>query len=209
MSAIKNISLYIPHVFPNFDKEYVATAFKNIGEVSNIDFVAKQDRKGDNYNAVYVHFKLWYTNREAVQLYNDVLDVENEARLYHDEQWYWIVLPNTAKKYVPGERKPRIDLGDLNPTSVNDVSNDLSKMYDEEDIQALDDEAKMAEIEALIEEEDSYLVSIDSRYIQVMEQDLWQMRSEIAQLRAALINLDQMYQAEAAKVRAFSNSKEN
>jgi hypothetical protein len=152
---------------------------------------------------------LWYTNREAVQLYNDVLDVENEARLYHDEQWYWIVLPNTAKKYVPGERKPRIDLGDLNPTSVNDVSNDLSKMYDEEDIQALDDEAKMAEIEALIEEEDSYLVSIDSRYIQVMEQDLWQMRSEIAQLRAALINLDQMYQAEAAKVRAFSNSKEN
>ena len=209
MSAIKNISLYIPHVFPNFDKEYVTTAFKNIGEVSNIDFVAKQDRKGDNYNAVYVHFKLWYTNREAVQLYNDVLDVENEARLYHDEQWYWIVLPNTAKKYVPGERKPRIDLGDLNPTSVNDVSKDLSKMYDEEDIQALDDEAKMAEIEALIEEEDSYLVSIDSRYIQVMEQDLWQMRSEIAQLRAALINLDQMYQAEAAKVRAFSNSKEN
>jgi hypothetical protein len=209
MSAIKNISLYIPHVFPNFDKEYVTTAFKNIGEVSNIDFVAKQDRKGDNYNAVYVHFKLWYNNREAVQLYNDVLDVESEARLYHDEQWYWIVLPNTAKKYVPGERKPRIDLGDLNPTSVNDVSKDLSKMYDEEDIQALDDEAKMAEIEALIEEEDSYLVSIDSRYIQVMEKDLWQMRSEIAQLRAALINLDQMYQAEAAKVRAFSNSKEN
>jgi len=209
MSAIKNISLYIPHVFPNFDKEYVTTAFKNIGEVSNIDFVAKQDRKGDNYNAVYVHFKLWYTNREAVQLYNDVLDVENEARLYHDEQWYWIVLPNTAKKYVPGERKPRIDLGDLNPTSVNDVSKDLSKMYDEEDIQALDDEAKMAEIEEFLEKEDSHLAYIDTRYIEAMEQDLWQMRSEIAQLRAALINLDQMYQAEAAKVRAFSNSKEN
>jgi len=223
MSSIKNISLYIPHVFPNFDKEYVARAFKNIGVVSFVDFVAKQDRKGNNYNAVYLHFTKWYNNKKAAQLYNDVFDESREARLYHDEQWYWIVLPNTAKRYVPGERKTRLDLSDLNVTSDvpkkvrihneslenSDVCNDLSKMYDEEDIQALDDEAKMAEIEEFLEEEDSHLAYIDTRYIEAMEQDLWQMRSEIAQLRAALINLDQMYQAEAAKVRAFSNSKEN
>ena len=101
MSAIKNISLYIPHVFPNFDKEYIANAFKNIGEVSQIDLVAKQDRNGNNYNAVYVHFKKWYTNKKALTFYDSVMDESKEARLCHDEPWYWIVLPNTAKKPAP------------------------------------------------------------------------------------------------------------
>jgi hypothetical protein len=113
MSAIKNISLYIPHVFPNFDKEYVTKAFKNIGEVSQIDFVAKQDRNGKDFNAVYIHFNKWYTNKKAQTFYDSVVDESKEARFYHDDPWYWIVLPNTAKKYVPGERKPKIDLGDM------------------------------------------------------------------------------------------------
>jgi hypothetical protein len=117
MSAIKNISLYIPHVFPNFDKEYVIKAFKNIGEVSQIDFVAKQDRNGRNFNAVYVHFKKWFTNKKALAFYDSVVDESKEARLYHDEIWYWIVLPNTAKKHISGDRKPRIDLSDMKATS--------------------------------------------------------------------------------------------
>jgi hypothetical protein len=44
MSAITNTSLFIPHVFPNFDKDYVAKAFDHCGEVERVDFVAKQDR---------------------------------------------------------------------------------------------------------------------------------------------------------------------
>jgi len=38
-----------------------------------------------------------------------------------------------------------------------------------------------------------------------LEQENAWVHQEIAQLRQALINLDQMYQAEAAKVRAFSS----
>ena len=63
----------------------------------------------------------------------------------------------------------------------------------------------MAEIEAELEAEDENLVSIDYRYVQAVEQENVWLHGEIAQLRLALINLDQMYQAEAAKVRAFSN----
>lgn len=231
MSAVKNISLYIPHVFPNFDKEYVANAFKNIGEISHIDFIAKRDHKGNNFNAVYIHFKKWFNNKNATNLYEDVLDEKREARLYHDEQWYWLVLPNTAKKIVPGERKLKIDLSDLKVTpekksgevvcpgaptkSKKNVqftqleTKNLAEEFEEADLEALEDEAKMAEIEAFMDEEDSYLVNIDGRYVQSLEQENWQMRCEIAQLRAALINLDQMYQAEVAKVRAFSNNEEN
>jgi hypothetical protein len=118
MSAIKNISLYIPHVFPNFDKEYVAKAFKNIGEVSQIDFVAKCDRNGNDFNAVYVHFNKWYSNKKASAFYDSVVDESKEARLCHDEPWYWIVLPNTAKKHIPGQRKPTLDLGESNAISI-------------------------------------------------------------------------------------------
>lgn len=239
MSAIKNISLYIPHVFPNFDKEYVTNAFKNIGEVSQIDFVAKQDRNGGNYNAVYVHFKKWYTNKKATTFYNSVVDESKEARLCHDEPWYWIVLPNTAKKYVPGDRKPRIDLSESNENStskptatpakesiekvcpdtpqkrsyvdaavekpaVEEVKQSLEVSFDEVAAFEAEIDAEMDEIEELLEDEDANLIRIDGRYVQQIESENWAMNMEIMQLRAALINLDQMYQAEAAKVRAFN-----
>jgi predicted nucleotide-binding protein (sugar kinase/HSP70/actin superfamily) len=250
MSAIKNISLYIPHVFPNFDKEYVANAFNHIGEISQIDFVAKQDRNGNNFNAVYVHFIKWFTNKKALAFYDSVVDESKEARLCHDEPWYWIVLPNTAKKHIPGQRKPTLDLSDMKATSSEqkvvgnsvlttektfedelailegDIQNSWSEFRkkrekmesivlpkSEEKVEANFDEvaafeaeieAEMDEIEEFLEAEDENLIKIDGRYVQQIEAENWSMSAEIAQLRAAIINLDQMYQAEAAKVRAFS-----
>lgn len=235
MSAIKNISLYIPHVFPNFDREYVEKAFKNIGEVSQIDFVAKQDRNGGNYNAVYLHFNQWYTNKKAQLFYNSVVDETKEARLVHDEPWYWIVLPNTAKKHVPGERKPRLDLSESTAVSAPStprkepiakvcpgapqkrsyadaaVKNPVEKpvveevSFDEVAAFEAEFEAEMDEIEEFLEAEDENLIRIDGRYVQQIESENWALNAEIMQLRAALINLDQKYQAEAAKVRAFSS----
>ena len=43
MSAIKNISLYIPHIFANYGKHDVTRFFENlkIGKVQTIDFVSK------------------------------------------------------------------------------------------------------------------------------------------------------------------------
>ncbi len=240
MSAIKNISLYIPHVFANFDKTYIEKAFKNIGEVSQIDLVAKQDRNGNNFNAAYVHFSKWFNNKTALSFYESVVDENQEARLYYDEPWYWIVLPNTAKKYNPGDRKIRIDLGDskaitaLRPTKsllpllafipekscppapkkptyadaivkpLDEVKKSLETAFDEVANFEAEIEAEMDEIEEFLEAEDANIVRIDGRYVQQLESENWAMNMEIMQLRAALINLDQMYQAEAAKVRAFN-----
>ena len=256
MSAIKNISLYIPHVFPNFTKEYVAAAFESYGIVDRVDFVAKQDRNGRDYNAVYVHFIEWHDTRDNRNFQAGLLgDSESDTRVYHDNQWYWIVLPNTAKKHSSGERKPRIDLGDAKSISYSNIAPTLSgtpvKQAPTEKVcpgapqkrsyaavtlnsepseftiakQALntefdaefeaelmkfaeevEDEAQMDEIEEMLEAEDQNLVRIDGRYVQELEAENWGMRAEIAQLRAALINLDQMFQAEAAKVRAFSGA---
>lgn len=270
---MSSFSIYIPHVFPNFDKKYVADVFSDYGEVTQVDFVAKQDRDGKDYNAVYVHLNR--RNRSDISFDHFKSGVEDRAktgglRVHHDEPWYWIVLPNNAKKHIPGERKPRIDLGDAKAiSSSNAVSSgralldfitpvkksnskkvpdapvksyaqavnkkvgltaDVSQAQldfmldieaeaerlgleqpitlgpnDCEDVEVEQMYAEMDEIEAEIEADDANLVSIDGRYVQAVEHENWVMRSEIAQLRAAIINLDQMYQAEAAKVRAFSS----
>ncbi len=236
MSAIKNISLYIPHVFPNFDRDYLTNQFSYVGEVSHIDFVAKQDRNGKNYNAVYIHFNKWYNNKSNKKLYFNITE-NGYDHWYHDNTaYYWIVLPNSAKKHIPGERKPRIDLGDSNAISstqtyvedsvskacpdapkkpsqsdaivksLEEVKKSLESTFDEVANFEAEIEAEMNEIEKCLEEEDENLIRIDGRYVKKLEEENWAMSTEIAQLRAALINLDHMYQAEAAKVRAFSST---
>jgi hypothetical protein len=250
MSAIKNISLFVPHVFPNFTQKYVAESFADLGDVDRVDFVTKQDRDGKDFNAAYIHFKRWYDNRAAITI-QDTIANDGSTKFYHDDsEYYWIVLPNTAKKHIPGERKPRIDLGEAKSVSVKSVQKTPEKqvkevacpgapkkpsyahnansgarkpiaptlprlesseqcclkLFDEFDAEVSEDAAQMAEIEAELEAEDKYLVSIDSRYVQTIEQENLWLHGEIAQLRMALINLDQMYQAEKAKVRAFNTS---
>ena len=48
---LENMSVYIPHVFPNFTTEYIASVFENlgIGVVNHIDLVAKMDKHGKYY----------------------------------------------------------------------------------------------------------------------------------------------------------------
>jgi hypothetical protein len=225
MSANKNLSLFIPFVFPNFDQKYVTNAFATVGNVERVDFVEKQDRAGKTYNAVYVHFNKWYINKLANNIYEQCFEKNGQTQFYHDDSnYFWIVLPNTAKKHVRGERKPRIELGNTNAINVKSIEKEEIEQKindkpepannnDEEFEEYLEvlrapvkewEEDEIAEIEEMIEEDEN-LISIDGRYVQVIEQENNWFRGEIAQLRAALINLDRMYQVEAAKVRAFSS----
>jgi len=112
MSSINNISLYIPHVFANISKEFIAEIFEKlrIGKILSIDFVYKLGRDAP-YNTAYVHFEYWYENTAAYNFQERVLNPEKEAKIIYDDPWYWIVFENKAKKHVSGDRKPRIALG--------------------------------------------------------------------------------------------------
>ena len=122
-----NLSLYIPHVFPNFTKEYIVKVFENlgIGYVDHVDLVSKQDRFGRNYNAAYVHFAEWFAGPATEHFQERVVNPNKEARIVHDEPWFWIVLENTAKKYEPGARKP-INLEPTPDVSMVEIAADLS-----------------------------------------------------------------------------------
>ena len=112
MSSIINMSLYIPHVFANISKEFIAETFEKlrIGKVNKIDFVYKLGKDAP-YNTAYVHFEYWYDNTAAYNFQERVMNPEKEAKIIYDEPWYWIVLENKAKKHVSGDRKQRIALG--------------------------------------------------------------------------------------------------
>jgi len=112
MSAIKNISLFIPHIYGNYTSSMVRDVFDDmgIGEVKNVDFVSKMGSDGKPYNAAYIHFYEWQDNVVARNFQERVLNPNKEARVMYDDPWYWIVLENKGKKHVPGQRKPTIDL---------------------------------------------------------------------------------------------------
>lgn len=119
MSTIENVSLFIPHVFPNFTKEYVTEAFKHYGKVNHVDFVAKIDRNGAPFNSAYVHFDYWFDTCDNYLFQRRLFNPDQEARVYHDNPWYWVVLENKSKKHVSGGRKPCIDLGSASVISVS------------------------------------------------------------------------------------------
>ena len=123
MSSIKNVSLYIPHIFANYSKEDVLQVFEdqNIGEIKNIDFVSKIGQDGKQFNAAYIHFNHWHDNIASANFQERVINPNKDARLMYDKPWFWIVLENKARKFIPGDRKPRIDLSDfptISPTST-------------------------------------------------------------------------------------------
>ena len=287
----QNISLYIPHIFANFGKDFVAQVFEdlNIGNVKNIDFISKCGQDGKEYNAAYIHFTEWYDTIASHNFQARVVDPIKEARVVYDEPWYWIVLENKARKYSPGERKPRIDLGtpaiskatpapapktvvsttpapkkytaieaiDLNkapakaltkkaaeqvtvpvkletefaaveqplktPISLEEDMAWVDELLNEEkekyayigaQIMAMDEEEMMDDIEAqimakeeemmddidaLIEEDDQHLIPIDSRYVQVLEEENYNMRFQIANLQDQLITMtSQQWTSESA-----------
>jgi hypothetical protein len=128
MSAVKNISLYIPHVYANFTQGRVFDIIEKLGfgYIKNVDFVAKIGSDGKPYNAAYIHFHEWYDNIVNRNFQERVLDPAQEARIMYDDPWYWIVLENKGKKHIPGQRKPRIDLDAFN-TPQKSIAPALSK----------------------------------------------------------------------------------
>jgi hypothetical protein len=243
MSA-SSLNVFVPHVFPNFDEEYMTKAFSKIGVVDHMDFVSKQDRNGKLYNAVYIHFTSWHTNSTATKMRN-ALEAGEQSKLVYDTPWFWVVLPNKGQKWSATDRKPRIDLDFIGAATdkpatdkpatdkpatekpleskkvtyaqiIGDSSSEEKKkvypppcaritrstniptfneeqveeiVVDEYDAEASEDVANMAEMEDAMDalHPDTYLVSIDARYVQTLEQENWVLRNQVNELKQAIV----------------------
>jgi hypothetical protein len=224
MSAIKNISLYIPHIFANYGKHDVTRVFENlkIGKVQTIDFVSKMGNDGKAFNAAYIHFEYWYDNISAANFQERVL-TKSPAKLMYDEPWFGLVLENKGRKIVSGQRKKCLDIGgDLHQVIVtpektagssprtpvkatpgvelhhpNYYSVNLENEFENTEFNKMMDE--MAECEDAMEEEDQCLITIDGRYVQELEQ-------EVVELRMQLANFQNAYYAETMKCQGLAQA---
>jgi hypothetical protein len=106
-----NTSLYIPHVYDNYTKDRIINVFENhlkIGKIKSIDLVAKLGKNEKSFNAVYIHFEYWFDNEYAKALQAKVLDTTNkDTKIYYEHPWFWIVLENKSKKFLPCDRKQK------------------------------------------------------------------------------------------------------
>lgn len=176
MSLNKNLSLYIPFVFPNFDKDYVSYSFSEVGEVERVDFVPKLDKYGKNYNSVYIHFKEWFESKENEDFQFELLKNGSEKWYHDNSNYYWTVLPNKTSKHNVGARKPRINLKDL-VEAPKEEEVEVEMEFQPEDF---------AEIAQLLEEdddEDKNLISIDWRYVKELESENQELRTTLARLQ--------------------------
>jgi hypothetical protein len=250
MSAqFSNISLYIPHVFPNYTKEDVQQVFENqkIGKVSRVDFVSKMGKDGKPYNAAYIHFEFWCDTIANRNLQARICDPTKEARIVYDEPWHWIVLENTAKKHISGQPKPRINLDTpvINrlstvppapqksatelaiiaaarstgwhwpvampqPALAEDDADflalvgDMASDPDDAEFKQLIDE--MDDCIASMEEDDQYLTSVDTRYIQTLEQENAYFRSEMQMVNIRMMQLNNNLYNEQVKSNALAEA---
>lgn len=207
MSAIKNISLYIPHVFANYSKDDIARVFNDfIGNVKTVDLVVKRGKDGKTFNAAYIHFRSWHNTIATQNFQERVLDPNQEARIVYDDPWYWICLENKSRKVAPNQRKIRLDIGEQSTTATTDAgiltpvktkniqttpNAPVKNMADRPSLEFTDAEIEELEAafdanEAAIEREDQYLVSVDSRYIQTLENENMALRNSVALLGARI-----------------------
>ena len=117
-SINQNMSLFIPHVFENICKDQIIQVIENkyrLGKVKTVDTILKAD-KDHNYQYVYIHFDYWNDNETSRRLQNEIIDPNQEARIYYmlgsssynSDKYYWVVLENKGKRQLTGARKPRI-----------------------------------------------------------------------------------------------------
>ena len=100
MSAIPaNVpSLCIPRVFANVTRERIAKVFEelDLGIIERIDLVSKIGRdNGDKFQRVFIHFRSWGGNSNAVKARERVLQGK-EIKIIYDDPWFWKVSANRS-----------------------------------------------------------------------------------------------------------------
>ena len=102
VAVAQNFSLCIPRVFPNITAERIISIFEfyELGTPCQIDFVAKRNRDGPEYNVAYVHFNGGWKNTQRVKDFQDSVAMstfEDPQKLIYDGPWFWIILQNRGK----------------------------------------------------------------------------------------------------------------
>lgn len=135
------LSLYVPIISESTSEAYIKKMFanKNIGKIARVDFVKNIAK---NRREAFLHFEEWYTNEEANNLKEDILNNDTKTRFkYSNSEKFWplLVNKNPNKKEanpnyvildnaeVKNVYKVSLNLTNKNKSASNDVKNKKSK----------------------------------------------------------------------------------
>ena len=106
-------SLCIPRVFANVTRERIAKVFEelDLGIIERIDLVSKVGRdNGDKFQRVFIHFRSWGGNSNAIKARERVLQGK-EIKIIYDDPWFWKVSANRAhdsSSAAPAFKRPEV-----------------------------------------------------------------------------------------------------
>jgi len=92
-------SLCIPWVFTNISQDKIRKTIEdlNIGKIRRIDTITKLNSLGEKSKRIFIHFKEWYKNDNAVKARERLLEGK-EIKIIYDEPWFWKVSANRSNK---------------------------------------------------------------------------------------------------------------
>ena len=95
--------LCIPRVFSNITEERIRRIFDqlNIGTLTRVDIINKQDAKGDKFNRVFIH--LDWNNSENANMSRERLMDGKDIKILYDNPWFW-----KASAYRQPEHTPTV-----------------------------------------------------------------------------------------------------
>lgn len=93
-------SMCIPRVFKNITRERVMGVIRDLdlGLIDHVDMVQRENEKGDKFQRVFIHFKKWHSNPNAIKA-REMLISGKEIKIIYDEPWFWKI---SANKSVSG-----------------------------------------------------------------------------------------------------------
>jgi hypothetical protein len=105
------LSLYLPHVYSQFNEKFIVNIFENIhkfGKVTRVDIVSNQPI----YNSVYVHFQFWNTEQWHVREFQELIMDNKTVQIVYQGKYYWNVLLNTSKgkQNIVNKRNECVDI---------------------------------------------------------------------------------------------------
>jgi hypothetical protein len=71
-----------------------------LGEIERIDMVKKKNEKGHQYQCVFIRFKYWHTNDNALIARERLLNGK-DIKIIYDDPWFWKITAyreNNSKK---------------------------------------------------------------------------------------------------------------
>ncbi len=109
-------SICIPRVFKSTTRKDIFGIIErlDLGAVDRIDMVAKTNVRGECYNKVFIHFKVWNKKNPTAQATRDKLLKGEEVKIVYNEPWFWKCTESRVDKPTFRDYSappPRIDLG--------------------------------------------------------------------------------------------------